>query len=183
MEPPRVHTASPHYVPTPLGHFSNPLENLIAVSARLVALSMEGDSPAVVETQRVRELLQTALAQQDAYSYSRDRIHSTPRPSWSPSYSRHMESADMSSNAQRCNRPHRYEPVQAGATNLADQERIRQEADRAVQLAAEQAAHQTFLANPATSVEAGVATRTGGVPCLVPAICNERLPKDFQGAS
>ena len=58
-----------------------------------------------------------------------------------------------------------YEPVQAGAFNLADQDRIRQEAERAVQLAAEQAAHQTFPAYPATSVEVGVATRTGGVPC------------------
>ena len=142
---------------------------------------MEGDSPTVTETRRVRELLQTALAQQDVYSYSRDRIHSTPRPSRSPSYIRHMDSADMSSNARRCNQPRRHEPVQAGALNLTDQERIRQEAERAVQLAAEQAAHQTFLAYPATSVEAGVATRTRGVPFLVPVIRNERLPKDFKG--
>ena len=71
--------------------------------------------------------------------------------------------------------------MQAGALNLADQERIRQEAERAVQLAAEQAAHQTFPAYPAILVEAGVATRIDGVPCLVPAIRNERLPKDFKG--
>ena len=32
-----------------------------------------------------------------------------------------------------------------------------------------------------TSVEAGVATRTGGVPCLVPALRDVRLPKDFKG--
>ena len=31
------------------------------------------------------------------------------------------------------------------------------------------------------SVEAGVVTRTGGVPCLVPALRNKRLPKDFKG--
>ena len=93
-----------------------------------------------------------------------------------------MESVDMSSNAQRHNRPHRHEPMRAGALNLADQERIPQEAERAVQLAAEQAAYQTFPAYPATSVEAGVATRTGGVPFLVPAIRNERLPKDFKGS-
>ena len=122
MEPPRMNTA-PRYIATPPGHFSNPLENLIAVSARLAALPMEGDSPAAIETRRVRELLQTALAQQDAYSYSRDRIHSTPRPSRSPSYSRHMESAEMSSNAQRHNRPYRHEPVRDGALNLSDQER------------------------------------------------------------
>ena len=33
-----------------------------------------------------------------------------------------MDSADMSSNAQRCNRLHGHEPVQAGALNMADQE-------------------------------------------------------------
>ena len=65
MEPPRVNTAPPHYPPVPPGHFSNPLENLIAASARLAALPMEGDSPTVIKTRRVRELLQTALAQQD----------------------------------------------------------------------------------------------------------------------
>ena len=70
MEPPRMNTAPPHYISTPPGHFSNPMENLIAASARLAALPMEGDSPAAIETRRVRELLQTALAQQDAYSYS-----------------------------------------------------------------------------------------------------------------
>ena len=71
--------------------------------------------------------------------------------------------------------------MQAGALNLVDEERIRQEAERAAHIVAEQAAHQTFPAYPATSVEAGVATRTRGVPCLVPAIRNERLPKDFKG--
>ena len=42
MEPPSVNTALPHYTPTPPGHFSNPLENLIAASAHLAALPMEG---------------------------------------------------------------------------------------------------------------------------------------------
>ena len=32
-----------------------------------------------------------------------------------------------------------------------------------------------------TSVEMGVPTRTSGVPCLVSALCNVRLPKDFKG--
>ena len=120
MEPPCMNTAPPHYTPVPPGHFSNTLENLIAASARLAALPMEGDSPTAIETRRVRELLQTALAQQDAYSYSRDRIHSTPRPSRSPSYSRHMGSTAMLSNAQRRNQPRRHEPAQGGALILAD---------------------------------------------------------------
>ena len=92
MEPHHMNTAPPRYVPTPPGHFSNPLENLIAASARLAALPVDGDSPVAVETRRIRELLQTALAQQEAYSYSRGRIHLTPLPSRSPSYSRHMDS-------------------------------------------------------------------------------------------
>ena len=50
-----------------------------------------------------------------------------------------------------------------------------------VQLTAEQAAHQAFPAYPTTSFDVGIPTRTGGVPCLVPAIRNERLPKDFKG--
>ena len=82
-----------------------------------------------------------------------------------------MESEALSSNTQRRNQPGRYNPVQ---------DRIRQEDERAAQLAAQLAAQQNSPAYPTTSIEAGVATRTGGVPCLVPALCNERLPKDFK---
>ena len=32
-----------------------------------------------------------------------------------------------------------------------------------------------------TSIEAGKTTKTGGGPCLVPALRNEHLPKDFKG--
>ena len=99
MAPPHVSMAPSRYVPIPSGHFSNPMENLIAASACLAAPPMEGGDPVVVETRRVRGLLQTALAQQETYSYSWDKIHSTPPP-WlapprqnqSPSYSMHMES-------------------------------------------------------------------------------------------
>ena len=120
MEPPRVNTATPHYVPTPPGHYSNPLENMIAAAARLAALPAEGDSPIAIETRRVRELLQTALAQQEAYSYSQDRVHSTPRPSQSPSYSRHIDSAAVSSNARRRNQPREHDPMHDGDLNLVD---------------------------------------------------------------
>ena len=58
-----------------------------------------------------------------------------------------------------------------------DQDRARREAE----LAAQYTAHQPSLAYPTTSVEAGVTSRTTGVPCLVPALRNERLPKDFKG--
>ena len=168
MGPPRVNTAPPQYVPTPLGHYSNPLENMIAVAARLAALPIDGDSPTTIETRRVRELLKTALAQQEAYSYSRDKIHSTPHPSRSPSYSSHMDSVAVSSNVQRRNQPGGHDPTRHGAFNLVDQDRIRQEAEQAAQLTA----YQPYPSYPTTSIEADVTTRTGGVPCLVLALRN-----------
>jgi hypothetical protein len=58
-----------------------------------------------------------------------------------------------------------------------DQARARREA----QLAAQLGADQQFYLNPSASVEAGMTSRTVGVLCLVPALCNERLPKDFKG--
>ena len=74
---------------------------MIAASSRLAAIPMEGDSIAAVETRHARDLLQTAVVQQQAYSYSRDRIHSTPRPS--PSYSRRMDEPEVSSSARHHN--------------------------------------------------------------------------------
>ena len=88
-----------------------------------------------------------------------------------------MDSAAVSSNAQRRNQPGGHNLTHVGAPNLIDQDIICQEAERAVQ----QAAYQSFPVYPTASIEAGVATRTGGVPCLVPALRNERLPKDFKG--
>ena len=34
MGPPQVHHAPPQYVPIPLGHYANPLENMVAAAAR-----------------------------------------------------------------------------------------------------------------------------------------------------
>ena len=83
-----------------------------------------------------------------------------------------MESEALSSNAQRRNQPGGYNPVQ---------DRVRQENERAAQQAAQLTAYQDIPEYPTTSIELGVATRTGGVPCLVPALCNVCLPKDFKG--
>ena len=74
------------------------MDNLVAAAARLEAIPVEGDSPQAIETRQVKELLWTALIQQEAYSYSRDRIHSTPRPS--RSYSRRLDEPVVSSNAR-----------------------------------------------------------------------------------
>ena len=150
---------------------------MVAAAARLAALPIDGDSPTAIEIRWVRELLQTALAQQEAYSYSQDRIHSTPRPGRSPSYSRHMVSATGSSNVRRHDPPPGHGPVHNGAFHAADQDRARQETEQVPQLTA----YQTPPAYPTTSLDVGIPTRTGGVPCLVPALRNERLPKDFKG--
>ena len=136
---------------------------------------MDGDSPAAVETQKARELLQTTLVQQKAYSYSQDRVHSTPRPS--RSYSRHMDSPTISSNEQCCKQPRGHDPARDGAHDLVGQDRVGQEAEKAAQ----RAAHQPLPVYLTTSVEVGVTSRTTGVPCLVSALRNERLPKDFKG--
>ena len=58
-----------------------------------------------------------------------------------------------------------------------DRARACQEAELAAQLVAQ----QQLQRNPSASVEAGMTSRTVGVPCLAPALCNERFPKDFKG--
>ena len=82
---------------------------MISVASCLVAIPMEGDSLAAVETRRARDLLQTAVVQQHAYSYSRDIIHSIPRPS--KSYSRHMDEPEVSSSARHRNAPQGPNPA------------------------------------------------------------------------
>jgi len=76
---------------------------MIAAASRLAAIPMEGDSLAAIETRRARDLLQTAVVQQQAYSYNRDIIHSTPRPS--KSYSRHIDEPAVSSSVRRRDAP------------------------------------------------------------------------------
>ena len=45
MNPPCQNTAIPQDVSTPPGHYSNPMDNLVATAARLEAIPIEGDSP------------------------------------------------------------------------------------------------------------------------------------------
>ena len=77
------------------------------------------------------ELLQTAVAQQAAYLYSRERIHSTPRHS--RSYSWRIESPAVSSSEQRRNQPRGHDLPRADneAQPLVDQARARREAELA----------------------------------------------------
>src|SRR3954470_14305285 len=161
---PRHNTGVPQVVPTPPDHYSNPLDNLVTAAARLEAIPVEGDSLQAIETRRVKELLRTALVQQEAYSYSRERIHSTPRPG--RSYSRNMEEPAESSNARR-RAPHGNNPA-PDAQDVVDRARAHREAE----LAAPHQAHQITPVRPTTSVEPGLTSSALGVPCLVPALRN-----------
>ena len=78
MDPPLQNNVLSQHISTPRGHYSNPLDIIVAAASRLAALQIEGESPVAVETRRAKELLQTALTQQQAYSYNHERIHSTP---------------------------------------------------------------------------------------------------------
>src|SRR3954464_15055158 len=170
LPPPNL---EPRIVNVPSDHYSNPLDNLVAAAARLEAIPIEGDSLQAVETRRVKELLRTALAQQETYSYSRERIHSTPRPN--RSYSRHMEEQAESSNARR-GIPRDHNPA-PDAQELVDRARARREAG----LAAQHQLNPRTPVRPTTVVEPGLTSSALGVPCLVPALRNVRLPKDFKG--
>lgn len=65
----------------------------------------------------------------------------------------------------------------ANAQDVVDHGRARREAD----LAAQYAARQLTPVRPTTSVEPRVTSSSLGVSCLVPSLCNVRLPKDFKG--
>ena len=134
----------------------------MAAASRLAALPTDGESPVTIEARRARDLLQTALNQQQAYSHSRERIHSTPRPS--QSYSRHVEEPAVSSNARHRN------PAGGGANaqDVVDHGRARRKAE----LAAQHAARQPTPVRPTALVEPGVVFISLGVPCLTPALRN-----------
>ena len=61
-DPPCLNNTLPQHVATPSGHYSNPLDSMIAAETRLAALPVEGESPTAIETQSTRELLQTAVS-------------------------------------------------------------------------------------------------------------------------
>ena len=87
-----------------------------------------------------------------------------------------MYSPAVSSSEQRRNPPHGDDPPR-NTQALIDQDRAHREAE----LAAQYAARQPSPVYLTTLVEASVTSISTGVPCLVQALRNERLPKDFQG--
>ena len=84
-----------------------------------------------------------------------------------------MDSPAVSRSEQRRNPPRGHNPPH----NTQDQERTRCEPEPIAQ----NTARQPSPVYPTASVELGVTSRSTGLPCLVSALCNVRLPKDFKG--
>src|SRR6187401_3860377 len=140
-----------------------------AAAARLAALPAEETSPVAIEARRVQKLLNTALIQQQAYSHSRERLHSTPRPN--RSYSRHWEEPEVSSSERR-----RHQHMQ---DNPAREEMPAPDRNRPRSEAREEVRQSTPVHTATTGTGA---TASGfGIQCLVPALRSVKLPKDFKG--
>ena len=122
---------------------------------RTPTLPNEGESPVAIEARNTVELLQMAVAQHAAYSYSREQIHSTLCQS--QSYSWRVESPMVSSSERRRNPPRDDNLLDAQA--IVDDARARREAAASAQ----QGAYQQPPVTPSTLVGAGTISRTVGV--------------------
>ncbi|KAI4980333.1 hypothetical protein ZWY2020_020818 [Hordeum vulgare] len=70
---------------TPQGHFSNPVDNVLAASRHLESLPIHGTTPAEIEARNAIEILKKAVVQNAQFSHSLDRLHSTPQASYTRS--------------------------------------------------------------------------------------------------
>ena len=89
-----------------------------------------------------------------------------------------MDEPAVSSNERR-GAPRGNNPA-GGADNtqgVVDRARARREAE----LATQHQARQLTPVHPTISIKPGVTSSSLGVPCLIPALRNVRLPKDFKG--
>ena len=74
MDLPHLDMTPPQHVPTLPGHYSNPLNNMIAAVTRLAALPVEGESLAAIEVRRARQLVQTTVSQQFLNPLSKPKL-------------------------------------------------------------------------------------------------------------
>ncbi|KAI4978373.1 hypothetical protein ZWY2020_014927 [Hordeum vulgare] len=77
--PPQPAEAHAPRFQTPRGHFSNPVDNVLAATRHLESLPIYGISPGEVEARNTNEMLKTAVVQHAQYSHILDWLHSTPR--------------------------------------------------------------------------------------------------------
>ena len=88
-----------------------------------------------------------------------------------------MDEPAVSSNERR-GAPHGNTPT--GGADDAQEVVNRAWARREAELAAQHQARQLTPVRPTISIEPGVTSSSLGVPCLIPALRNVRLPKDFK---
>ncbi|KAI4994234.1 hypothetical protein ZWY2020_029282 [Hordeum vulgare] len=84
---------------TPWGHFSNPVDNMLAATRHMESLPIYGNTPAEIEARNAIEMLKTAVVQHAQYSHSLDRLHSTPQASHTRS--RHEDFPVVTSGPRR----------------------------------------------------------------------------------
>lgn len=81
------------------GHFSNPVDNVLAATRHLESLPIYGNSQAEIEARNAIEMLKTAVVQHAQYSHGLDRLHSTPQASHTRS--RHEDLPVVNSGLRR----------------------------------------------------------------------------------
>ncbi|KAI4965143.1 hypothetical protein ZWY2020_057383 [Hordeum vulgare] len=84
---------------TPRGHFSNPVNNVLAAIRHLESLPIYGNTPAEIEARNAIEMLKMVVVQHMQYSHSLDRLHSTPQASHTRS--RHEDFPAVTSGSWR----------------------------------------------------------------------------------
>ncbi|KAI4986335.1 hypothetical protein ZWY2020_018965 [Hordeum vulgare] len=138
---------------TPQGHFSNQVDNVLAATRHLESLPIHGNTPAEIEARNAIEMLKTAVVQNAQFSHSLDRLHSTPQASYTRSRPEDQPAVNSGPRLIPQDNPHDHQnPPGRDLPNI--------------QVA------------PAPLVGCGGRV---GVPCLAPALRNERMPRDFKG--
>ncbi|KAI4981570.1 hypothetical protein ZWY2020_022062 [Hordeum vulgare] len=97
--PPQPTDAHATLFQTPQGHFSNPMDNVLAATRHLESLPIYGNSTGEVEARNAIEMLKTALVQHAQYSHSLDQLHYTPQASHTRS--RHEDQPAVTSGQRR----------------------------------------------------------------------------------
>ncbi|KAI4972727.1 hypothetical protein ZWY2020_003652 [Hordeum vulgare] len=70
---------------TPQGHFSTPVDNVLAATRHLESLPIHSNIRAEIEARKAIEMLKTAVVQNAQFSHSLERLHSTPQASYTRS--------------------------------------------------------------------------------------------------
>ncbi|KAI4996004.1 hypothetical protein ZWY2020_040506 [Hordeum vulgare] len=138
---------------TPRGHFSNPVDNVLAATRHSESLPIHGNTPAEIEARNAIEMLKTAVVQNTEFSHSLDRLHSTPQAS--RTRSRPEDQPAITSRPRplpQVNSPDHWDPPGRD--------------------------HPDIQTGPALLFGGG---RQVGAPCLAPPLRNEKIRKDFKG--